>query len=85
MGNKSRFVWHDLNTRDVEGAKRFYGELFNWSFEQSENGPYHHVKAGTHMIGGIRQKTPDEPGPPSWLGYVWVENVQATVETRATV
>ena len=24
--NQHRFVWHDLNTKDVEGAKRFYGE-----------------------------------------------------------
>ncbi len=80
MSNTCRFVWHDLNTHDVEGAKRFYGELFNWSFEQSGNEPYHHVKAGAQMIGGIRRKEANEPGPPSWLGYVLVEAVPAAVE-----
>jgi hypothetical protein len=28
-----KFVWFDLLTDDVSGAKRFYGELFNWKFE----------------------------------------------------
>ncbi len=27
-----KFVWYDLVTEDVEGAKRFYGELFDWRF-----------------------------------------------------
>ncbi|MDB4953886.1 MAG: hypothetical protein JWO36_1455, partial [Myxococcales bacterium] len=22
--NKHRFVWHDLNTKDLEGSKKFY-------------------------------------------------------------
>jgi hypothetical protein len=30
-----RFVWHDRNTKDLEGAKRFYGEVFNWSYRES--------------------------------------------------
>src|SRR5437879_1203397 len=41
--NQHRFVWHDLNTSDVEGAKRFYGEVFNWKFEGSGR-EYVHVK-----------------------------------------
>ena len=77
--NKHRFVWHDLNTRDVEGAKAFYGEVFNWSFGGSENGPYIHISAGDQMIGGMRQMTEHEPGPPHWLGYVGVDDVAATV------
>jgi len=27
--NKHRFVWHDLNTTNPDGAKQFYGEIFN--------------------------------------------------------
>ena len=78
MGNTNRFVWHDLNTRDVEGAKSFYGELFNWKFEKSD-GPYQHIKAGEEMIGGIRTMDANEPGPSNWLGYVHCDNVEATV------
>ena len=33
MGGKARFVWHDLMAADVGGAKRFYGELFGWTFK----------------------------------------------------
>jgi len=76
--NQHRFVWHDLNTTDVEGAKRFYGEVFNWKFEGSD---YVHVSAGDKMIGGIRKLGPNEHQPPSWLGYVQVEDVAATVAT----
>jgi len=77
--NKHRFVWHDLQTTDVEGAKRFYGEVFNWQWDASAHGGYIHIKAGDEMIGGIRPKGPNEPGPSSWLGYVAVDDVAATV------
>jgi len=81
MNAKSRFVWHDLNTKNAEAAKRFYGELFNWTFEKSENSPYAHIKAGEEMIGGIRQMDANERTPPSWLGYVGVDDVAASVAT----
>jgi predicted enzyme related to lactoylglutathione lyase len=77
--NLHRFVWHDLSTNDVEGAKRFYGEAFNWKFEGSAD--YVHINAGDRMIGGIRPLGADEHQPPAWLGYVGVEDVAATVAT----
>ena len=77
--NKHRFVWHDLSTKDVEGAKRFYGEVFGWTFGGSANGPYTHIAVGDAMIGGMRQMDANEPQPPSWLGYVGVDDVAATV------
>lgn len=76
--NAHRFVWHDLNTTDVERAKRFYGELFNWKFEGEG---YVHIRAGERMIGGMRALGPTEKQPPAWLGYVGVEDVAATVAT----
>jgi predicted enzyme related to lactoylglutathione lyase len=79
--NKHRFVWHDLNTKDVEGSKSFYGEIFNWKFESSAGNPYIHIKAGDEMIGGMRQMGTDEPQPPSWLGYIGVDDVAATVSS----
>ena len=77
--NKHRFVWHDLNTKQLDGSKQFYGEIFNWKFESSDNGPYLHIKAGTHMIGGVRQMDAKEQQPTSWLAYVGVDDVAATV------
>ncbi len=74
--NKHRFVWHDLSTKDLEGSKAFYGELFDWTFEGDG---YLHIKVGDEMIGGIRQMTESEHQPTSWLGYVGVDDVAATV------
>src|SRR6266540_541717 len=79
--NKHRFVWHDLNTKDLGASQTFYGEVFNWTFDASGNGPYAHIKAGDDMIGGIRLMDANEPQPPSWLGYVAVDDVAATVAT----
>jgi uncharacterized protein len=78
--NQHRFVWHDLNTSDLEAAKRFYGEVFNWKFDKSD-GEYAHIQAGDQMIGGMRKMGANEHQPPSWLGYVLVDDVAATVAT----
>lgn len=77
--NKHRFVWHDLNTKDLAGSQRFYGEIFHWKFDTSDNGPYVHITAGERMIGGMRQMDAHEPQPTSWLGYIGVDDVAATV------
>lgn len=76
--NQHRFVWHDLQTKDLEGAKRFYGEVFGWKFDKSDDA-YAHITAGTKMIGGMRKMDAKEHQPPAWLGYVLVEDVAATV------
>ena len=76
---KSRFVWHDLNTTDLEGSKKFYSEIFNWKLDASGKDGYIHIQAGDEMIGGIRKKDANEPGPTNWLGYVVVDDVASTV------
>lgn len=79
--SKHRFVWHDLNTKNLDASKQFYGEIFNWKFESSPNSPYVHISAGSKMIGGMRQMEASEPYPTSWLAYVNVDDVAATVKT----
>src|SRR5580692_7521870 len=76
--NNHRLVWHDFNTKDIEGAKRFYGEVFNWKFDKSDE-EYAHISVGDQMIGGMRAMSANEQQPPSWLGYVLVDDVAATV------
>jgi predicted enzyme related to lactoylglutathione lyase len=77
--NKHRFVWHDLSTKDLDGSKKFYGEVFNWKFDG--DAAYQHIKAGDEMIGGVRPMGANEPQPTSWLGYIGVDDVAATVAT----
>ena len=50
-----RFVWHDLMTKDVSAAKRFYGELLGWRFDDTRRGdrPYVLARSGETLVGGI--------------------------------
>jgi uncharacterized protein len=79
MGANSKFVWHDLMAADVEGAKKFYGELFGWRFEASKNDPYQHIYAGPTGIGGLMKLEEKFGAPPHWLGYIGVDDVDAAV------
>ncbi len=83
MSAKSRFFWHDLMVKDVEKAKAFYGELFAWSFKaESGPNPYTHIMLGDHGVGGMLSLNAMKGGehiPPHWLGYVSVDDVDATL------
>jgi len=79
MGAKSKFVWHDLMAADVEGAKKFYGEVFGWSFRRGDNDPYEHISAGTEHIGGIVTLDKNHGVPPHWIGYIGVDDVDASL------
>ena len=77
--SKHRFVWHELQTKNLDTSKQFYGEIFNWKFESSANDPYLHISAGGKVIGGIRKMEEKEQQPPNWLAYIAVDDVAATV------
>jgi uncharacterized protein len=77
-------VWNELNTRDPEAAKAFYGSVFGWSFEEREfeTGKYTSIKVGEDAVGGmidITGRAPDEV-PAHWLVYFAVEDAAATIE-----
>jgi predicted enzyme related to lactoylglutathione lyase len=76
-------VWNELNTRDPEAAKAFYGAVLDWAFEEREfeTGTYTSLKVGDTSVGGmidITGRAPDEV-PAHWLVYFAVEDVDATV------
>ena len=35
------FIWHDLMTKDVEAAKKFYADVVGWTFIRSANAELH--------------------------------------------
>jgi predicted enzyme related to lactoylglutathione lyase len=78
--------WNELNTRDTEGAKAFYGTLFGWDFEDNdmgEMGTYTSLKLGDGPVGGMLDMAgrgvPEEV-PAHWQVYFAVEDTDATVE-----
>jgi len=83
VNEANALVWNELNTRDPEAAKVFYGAVFGWGFEEQafEGGPYVSLKVGEDTVGGMldmRGRVPDEV-PPHWLAYFAVEDADATV------
>jgi uncharacterized protein len=75
------FVHMELNTTDVQKAKEFYGQLFDWKLEDVPMGPasYTMIGVGLGTCGGLVQHP--VPGASSaWLAYVMVDNVAAATE-----
>jgi predicted enzyme related to lactoylglutathione lyase len=75
--------WSELLTSDVPGAKKFYSELFGWTFEDMpmEKMTYSIVKANDNEMGGIMPIPPDAPPmPPAWGLYITVNDVDAVAE-----
>ena len=86
--SKGRVVWRELMTRDVAGAKRFYGELFNWTFEDfpMKSGPaYPMVKRGDKAIAGLVQMEPGMDMPCYWTSYVSVPDVAKVCHEAKTL
>ena len=75
------FVWHDLLTRDVAGARRFYGELLGWRFEDTKRGdrPYVIARAGAAPVAGIVDVSGIADAGTQWLSFMAVANVDTTV------
>jgi len=76
------FVHIELNTTDIDKAKQFYSQLFEWKLEDVEMGPsgaYTMIKPGTGTGGGML-KHPNPAGPSLWLAYVEVEDVAAATQ-----
>jgi predicted enzyme related to lactoylglutathione lyase len=79
MGNNSSFCWWELNTKDVEAAKKFYTALFGWEAGGDPN--YTEWKQNGVSIGGMMQIQPEwGPVPPNWMPYVAVADADGTVE-----
>jgi uncharacterized protein len=80
---RGRFVWHQLMTRDVPGAKKFYSKLAGWKTLPWPLDPSYtvcHSDAGP--VAGIMEITPDLPAevPSHWLQYIGTRDVDGTAE-----
>jgi predicted enzyme related to lactoylglutathione lyase len=75
-----KFTWFELVTKDVKKAQAFYGEVLGWKVQGYPMGPilYEMIVLGDTMLGGYAPPT-KEGVLPHWLGYVSVEDVDATV------
>ncbi len=81
------FSWCELLTTDVEGAKKFYGNLLGWTLEDMTTGgmQYTVVKVGEEEVAGIMDMPPQAPKgtPPHWGTYVTVNDVDVVAQKAA--
>ena len=78
-------AWNELNTRDLGGAKEFYGAVFGWTFQDQESGEgnYSMIVLGDRPVGGILDlaaREVPEVVPAHWQVYFGVEDTDATIE-----
>jgi uncharacterized protein len=78
-------AWNELNTRDSQEAKKFYGAVFGWDFDDLDMGGerYTTFRVGDRGVGGILDLTergvPEEV-PAHWQVYFGVEDTDAAIE-----
>ena len=80
---RGRFVWHQLLTRDVPGAKKFYSSLVGWKAEPWPLDPSYTVcQAGDVPTAGMMAMAPEFPAevPPHWMPYIGTRDVDGTAE-----
>lgn len=74
---------NELDTRDFEGATRFFGELFGWTVEPMEQDGqvmYGSVRLDGRLVAGMLPMGPQFPAevPPHWVPYFGVEELEAS-------
>ncbi len=73
------FVHVELNTTDVDKAKSFYGQLFDWKIEEMSMGDgsnYTMIGVGEGTGGGMIKHPMG--GPSIWLPYMLVDDIEAS-------
>lgn len=79
-----KFVWADLFTDDLDGATKFYGELFGWKTERidwpGKSGPHPYVVLSLdgRAVGGITRRPTQlqDRAHGRWVGYLSVRDVE---------
>ncbi len=79
--------WRELATRDVAGARRFYGELLGWDFVAHPHAPPDYsvlevdaAEGGRRQLGGILGMGPEWGEVPAhWSVYFQVDDLEDSV------
>ena len=75
--------WADLWTSDVEGSRRFYGEVFGWEAQEPSpefGGYFMFTRNGIPIAGGMGDMG-DTPADNTWKVYLTTDDINKTVET----
>ena len=73
------FTWNDVVTTDPEAARRFYADLFGWSYQQIEGAepPYAVIRHRDRSNGGVIGAMPGQPA--AWTAYFGADDLEASI------
>lgn len=76
-----KFIWHHLVTGDAQAAREFYGALFGWEFDVTDDGRYSVITHEGHNLGGILETSEDANAPKGghWLSAMSVTDIDASL------
>ncbi len=82
MKQHGAFSWNELMTTDINAAKSFYKEMFNWQLEDVDyEMPYTLAKIEGQDVAGLMPIPPEAAGMPAmWGGYITVDDVEASAK-----
>lgn len=72
-----QFVWYELHTTDVEGARKFYPRFTGWGTQKFDD-DYLMWTTGGVPFAGLYRLAREQGIPPNWLPYVESNDVDAT-------
>jgi predicted enzyme related to lactoylglutathione lyase len=80
-----RFVWYALATTDTKAAKAFYSNVIGWGTQEAPTPgtAYTLFTAQKAPVSGLMSLSDDAiraGAPPSWIGYVGVNDIDATAD-----
>ena len=73
-----KFIWHELNTTDIDAAAAFYGALLGWTIRDEERETYLHFYQGGDAVAGLVEAEGGQP--PHWQMYVGTSDMEAYAE-----
>jgi predicted enzyme related to lactoylglutathione lyase len=80
------FCWVELATSDNEAAKKFYTQLFGWTYSDHPMGPdmvYTMLQLNGKDVGALYKLMPEQVSqgvPPNWLSYISVTSADESTE-----
>ena len=77
-----KFIWFDLATVDIEQQKKFYADVFGWTFKKIGEGDaqYTLIKNGERNIAGLFQVKPPQDVR---IGALWIGLMSVTDPNNA--
>ena len=81
-----KVFWSELNTRDFEGAKKFYSAVLGWTYSHmdgtEDSYAIAHAGEGPPVAGiGDMDKMQLDPNlPPHWFTYIAVKDIKSAVD-----